>query len=99
MAGKLGQSERIAEFKTPLGKNVLVLINIEGAEAFVIDDLVGEHRLTRCLDLARHREHRHAVQLCGRDPVDERGRAWAERRQARAERPGRHRGGLGHERG
>jgi type VI secretion system secreted protein VgrG len=33
MAGKLGQSERIAEFKTPLGENVLVLINIEGTEA------------------------------------------------------------------
>ena len=33
MAGKLGQSERIAEFKTPLGENVLALINIEGTEA------------------------------------------------------------------
>jgi type VI secretion system secreted protein VgrG len=33
MAGKLGQSERIAEFKTPLGENVLALINIQGTEA------------------------------------------------------------------
>ena len=33
MAGKLGQSERVAEFKTPLGENVLALINLEGTEA------------------------------------------------------------------
>jgi type VI secretion system secreted protein VgrG len=32
MAGQLSQSERVAEFKTPLGKDVLVLINIEGTE-------------------------------------------------------------------
>jgi type VI secretion system secreted protein VgrG len=32
MAGQLSQSERVAEFKTPLGKDVLVLINIEGIE-------------------------------------------------------------------
>jgi type VI secretion system secreted protein VgrG len=32
MAGQLSQSERVAEFKTPLGKDVLVLINIEGLE-------------------------------------------------------------------
>jgi type VI secretion system secreted protein VgrG len=32
MAGQLSQSERVAEFKTPLGKDVLVLINIEGME-------------------------------------------------------------------
>lgn len=30
MAGQLSQSERVAEFKTPLGKDVLVLINLEG---------------------------------------------------------------------
>ena len=33
MAEKLSQSERVAEFKTPLGENVLALINIEGTEA------------------------------------------------------------------
>ena len=32
MAGQLSQSDRIAEFKTPLGKDVLVLINISGTE-------------------------------------------------------------------
>jgi type VI secretion system secreted protein VgrG len=32
MPGQLSQSERVAEFKTPLGKDVLVLIDIEGAE-------------------------------------------------------------------
>jgi type VI secretion system secreted protein VgrG len=32
MAGQLSQSERVAEFKTPLGEDVLVLINIEGTE-------------------------------------------------------------------
>src|SRR3954452_22840327 len=32
MAGKLSQSEQVAEFKTPLGKDVLALINIEGTE-------------------------------------------------------------------
>jgi type VI secretion system secreted protein VgrG len=32
MADKLKQSERVAEFKTPLGKDVLVLINFEGTE-------------------------------------------------------------------
>jgi type VI secretion system secreted protein VgrG len=33
MAEKLSQSERVAEFKTPLGKDVLALIKIEGTEA------------------------------------------------------------------
>jgi type VI secretion system secreted protein VgrG len=32
MAGQLSQSERVAEFKTPLGKDVLVLINLEATE-------------------------------------------------------------------
>jgi type VI secretion system secreted protein VgrG len=32
MAGQLSQSERVAEFKTPLGKDVLALINIDGTE-------------------------------------------------------------------
>ena len=32
---QLSQSERVAEFKTPLGENVLALINIEGTEALV----------------------------------------------------------------
>jgi type VI secretion system secreted protein VgrG len=32
MAGQLSQSERVAEFKTPLGKDVLVLISIDGTE-------------------------------------------------------------------
>jgi type VI secretion system secreted protein VgrG len=32
MAGQLSQSDRIAEFKTPLGKDVLVLIKITGTE-------------------------------------------------------------------
>ena len=30
---KLSQSNRVAEFKTPLGENALVLVNIEGTEA------------------------------------------------------------------
>ena len=33
MANKLSQSNRVAEFKTPLGENVLTLVNIEGTEA------------------------------------------------------------------
>jgi type VI secretion system secreted protein VgrG len=37
MAGQLSQSERVAEFKTPLGKDVLVLVNIEGTE--ILGDL------------------------------------------------------------
>ena len=32
MSGKLGQSERLAELKTPLGKDVLVLARFEGTE-------------------------------------------------------------------
>jgi len=32
MAGKLSQSERVAEFKTPLGKDELVLIKVDGSE-------------------------------------------------------------------
>ncbi len=32
MAGQLSQSERVAEFKTPLGKDVLALIKIDGSE-------------------------------------------------------------------
>jgi type VI secretion system secreted protein VgrG len=33
MAAQLSQSERVAEFKTPLGDNVLALIKIEGTES------------------------------------------------------------------
>ena len=32
MAGQLSQSERVAEFKTPLGENVLALIKLDGSE-------------------------------------------------------------------
>src|SRR6266851_4363652 len=32
MSGKLGQSERVAEFKSPLGKDVLALVRFEGTE-------------------------------------------------------------------
>src|SRR3954471_19072192 len=32
MAGKLSQSERVAEFKTPLGKDELALIKVDGSE-------------------------------------------------------------------
>ena len=38
---QLSQSERVAEFKTPLGENVLALINIEGTEA--LGDLFEFH--------------------------------------------------------
>ena len=32
MAGQLSQSERVAEFKAPLGENVLALIKLDGSE-------------------------------------------------------------------
>src|SRR5215471_14369783 len=32
MSGTLGQSERVAELKTPLGKDVLALVRFEGTE-------------------------------------------------------------------
>lgn len=41
MAEKLGQSERVAEFKTPLGENELVLVKIDGTEA--LGDLFEFH--------------------------------------------------------
>ncbi len=41
MAEKLGQSKRVAEFKTPLGENELVLVKIDGTEA--LGDLFEFH--------------------------------------------------------